>query len=135
MCRRAACELAFAALGRRVHAQQRKEVGGVIVHRQLGARLGAACGLHAAWQDLFLHAHHAMPKRVVRHQITEVGTEGPIDALEVVDRVLLDGKATHARQAFSEQEILVQPAQVIIQIGVTCVGGCDLVAVFLRGRQ
>ena len=120
-------------LSRRVDAQQRQDVGGVVVHRQLGARLGAARGLHAAGQDLLLNAHHAVTEGVVRHQVTEVGAERPVDALEVLDRVLLDGKSAHAGQALAEHQILVEPRQIVVEIGVPSVLGRDVIAVLFRG--
>ena len=60
--RGSAGELTLAALSRGIHTQQRQDVRRVVVHGQLGARLGAAGGLHAVRQDLFLNTHHAMAK-------------------------------------------------------------------------
>ena len=131
--RRSAGELALAALGRRVHAQQRQDVRRVVVHGQLGARFGAARRLHPVGQDLLLNAHHSVAERVVRHQIPEVGAERPVDALEVLDRMLLDGEAPHARQTLAEHQVPIEPREIVVEIGVARIGRRDLVAVLACG--
>jgi hypothetical protein len=97
------------------------------VHRQLGARLGAARRLHPAVQHLLLHADHPVSERVVREQVPEVRAEDPVDPLDLVDRMLGHRKPANDCEAATANHFVVDPREVSIEIGMTALLACDVV--------
>ena len=128
--RGSARELALATLLGLVDPQQREEVGGVVVHRELGRRLRAPSGLHAAGHHLLLHPHHPVPERVVRHQPPEVREPAPEQALVLLDRVVGDGEAAHDAEAPAGDQLVVDLAGRTVDVGMA-----DVLAAISSCRQ
>ena len=124
---RTARELTLAPLLGPVNAKQREDVGGVIVHGQLGSRLRAPSRLDSAGKYLLANADHAVTEGVVGHERAKVGAKSPVDPLILLNGVVVHREAAHDHQPATADDLLVDPLERPVELYMAAVLAAHLI--------